>query len=131
TEPTVHRIRFVDIDGTGKPALVSAPLMGRGSSPKANWIDGSPVRVTAYRIPKDPVKDRWIPEVLDESMHVVHNIWPIPRAAGKGQDLLCASYEGVSLLTPLAGKWQRTHVGIGNQENPKSNRGSSEIKRGT
>src|SRR5437763_15511944 len=28
-EPTVHRIRFVDIDGTDKPALILAPLMGR------------------------------------------------------------------------------------------------------
>src|SRR5437588_2410369 len=54
-EPTIHRIRFVDIDGTGKAALLSAPLMGRGSTPKANWTDGSPVRVTAYRLPKDPV----------------------------------------------------------------------------
>jgi hypothetical protein len=130
TEPTVHRIRFADIDGTGKPALVSAPLMGRGSTGKANWMDGSPVRTTAYRIPKDPVKDRWVPEVLDESLHVVHNLWPVPRAAGKGQDILCASYEGVSLLSPLAGKWHRTHLGAGNQDNLKSNRGSSEIKQG-
>ena len=61
TEPTVHRIRFIDIDGTGKPALVSVPLMGRGSSQAKNWMDGVPVRVTAYRIPQDPIRDRWLP----------------------------------------------------------------------
>src|SRR5207248_670241 len=89
-----------------------------------------PVRVTAYRIPRDPVKDRWVAEVLDESLHVVHNLWPVPRQGAKGQDVLCASYEGVSLLSPTAGKWQRAHLGAGNQENIKSNRGASEIKPG-
>ena len=130
TEPTVHRIRFADIDGTGKPALVSAPLMGRGSTKDKNWLDGAPVRVTAYRIPKDPVKDRWVPEVLDQSLHVIHNLWPVPRSDGKGANILCASYEGVSLLYPVAGKWMRKHLGIGNQDNPKSSRGASEIKQG-
>src|SRR4051812_13863699 len=31
-EPTLHRIRFADLDGSGKPALIAAPLMGRGST---------------------------------------------------------------------------------------------------
>src|SRR5262249_18387262 len=106
------------------------PLMGRGSSQKANWMDGSPVRITAYRIPANPAKDRWVPEILDESLHVVHNLWPIPRLSGKGQDILCASYEGVTALGRLADKWQAKHLGIGNQDNPKSNRGASEIKQG-
>src|SRR5439155_22296251 len=92
TEPTVHRIRFADVDGSGKPALVVGPLMGRGSSAKNNWMDGQPVRVLAYHIPKDPVKDRWVPEVLDQGLHVVHNFWPIPSASGKGQDILTANY---------------------------------------
>src|SRR5262249_12031148 len=39
TEPTVHRIRFADVDGDGKPELVVGPLMGRGSSAKSNWMD--------------------------------------------------------------------------------------------
>src|SRR4051812_41930386 len=43
TEPTVHRIKFVDIDGTGRPALVLAPLMGRNATAKNNWMDGEPV----------------------------------------------------------------------------------------
>ncbi len=48
TEPLIHRIRFIDIDGNGKPALVSVPLMGRGATGKNNWMDGAAVRVTAY-----------------------------------------------------------------------------------
>ena len=131
SEPTLHRIRFIDVDGDGKAELVAVPLMGRGSSGKNNWTDGQPVRVLAYRIPKDPAKDRWVPEVLDQSQHVVHNFWPIPAAGGKGQDILTASYEGVSLLTrDAAGKRVRRQLGTGNQDNPKGKRGSSEIKEG-
>jgi hypothetical protein len=63
-------------------------------------------------------------------LHVVHNLWPVPRQGAKGQDVLCASYEGVHLLSQLAGTWHRTHLGAGNQENPKGSRGSSEIKQG-
>lgn len=130
-EPTVHRIRFADIDGSGKPALLVVPLQGRNSTSKGNWMDGLPVRILAYRIPKDPLKERWVPEVLDESLRVVHNFFPLESASGKGADILTASYEGVNLLARNpTGKWSVQHLGEGNQANPKGNRGSSEIKQG-
>jgi hypothetical protein len=134
TEPTVHRIRFADVDGSGRAKLMVAPLMGRNSTAKNNWMDGQPVRLLAYKIPKDPTRDRWVPEVIDESLHVVHNLWPIPPASGKGTEgmnILTASYEGVNLLAhDSAGNWIRHHLGEGNQANPKSNRGASEVKQG-
>ena len=130
TEPTVHRIRIADVNGDGKPKLIVAPLMGRNSSAKNNWMDGSPVRILAYAIPKDPVHDRWVPEVIDENQHVVHNLWPI-QSAGTGMDILCASYEGANLLSRATdGKWQYRRLGEGNQSNLKGNRGCSEIKQG-
>jgi hypothetical protein len=129
-EPTLHRIRFADLDGNGKPVLLAVPLMGRNSTGAKNHMDGLPVRVLAYRIPKDPVRDRWQPEVLDETQHVMHNFQAIPAANGKGMDVLTASYEGVSLLSRPDGKWTRRKLGVGDQSNLKSNRGASEIKRG-
>jgi hypothetical protein len=129
TEPTVHRMRFADVDGDGKVELVVAPLMGRGATAKNNWTDGA-VRVLAYRIPRDPTRDRWVPEVLNHKLHVVHNLWPVP-AAGKGQDILTASYEGVHLLTrDGAGKRLDVPLGAGNQDHPRGKRGSSEVKPG-
>jgi hypothetical protein len=130
-EPTLHRIRFADLDGTGKPVLIAAPLMGRGSTGKANWMDGSPVRILSFRVPKDPIKDRWVPEPIDESLHVVHNFYPIHRHAAKGRDVLTASYEGVHRLSKQGGKWSKQKLGTGNQDNPKGNRGASEIKMGS
>jgi hypothetical protein len=130
--PTIHRIRFADLDGDGKPVLVVAPIMGRDSSKEKNWMDGSPVRLQAFRIPKDPMRERWTPEIIDESLHVVHNIYPVPAADGKGKgmDLLAASYEGVSLFSRDGDKWVKHAVGAGNQDNPNASRGSSEVKRG-
>jgi hypothetical protein len=130
-EPTVHRIRFIDLYAEGKPRLVVAPLQGRNTTAAKNWMDGSPVRVLAYSIPKDPTKDRWVPEVIDESLHVVHNFTPVPAASGRGMDVLTASYEGVSLLRhDKDARWTGRRLGQGNQDNPNSNRGSSEVKQG-
>jgi hypothetical protein len=86
--------------------------------------------VTAYRIPKDPINDRWQQEVLDQSLHVAHNFHPIDAPGRKGQDVLVASYEGVNLLSLTSGKWKKQLLGTGNQENPKGKRGASEIKMG-
>ena len=130
-EPTVHRVRVADVFGTGEPAIILSPLMGRDSSRQANWMDGRPVRTLAFAIPKNPFeKSQWQPIVLDETLHVVHNLWPIPRANGKGEDLLLASYEGVSAIRRIDQQWKTERWGQGNQDNPQSNRGASEIKMG-
>jgi Aldos-2-ulose dehydratase, beta-propeller domain/FG-GAP-like repeat len=123
-EPTVHRVRMAQVDG--KPAIVVAPLHGREATAKGNWMDGRPVRLLAFPIPKDPVKGPWVPKVLSEELHVIHNFLPIE---GSG-NLITASYEGVSLVIEEDGKWHTIRVGEGNQSNTKGSRGSSEVKRG-
>jgi hypothetical protein len=127
-EPTVHRVRVADLFGDGKKQIILSPLQGRDSSAKGNWLDGRPVRTLAFPIPHDPVKGPWEPSVIDETLHVVHNFIPIPR--DKGSDLLMASYEGVSVAHFDGKTWKTTRHGEGNQANPKSNRGASEIKMG-
>jgi hypothetical protein len=145
-EPTVHRIRFADLDGDGQPELVVVPLMGRGSTnkrnqatgqPGANWMDGQPVRLLSYKVPADPANGPWEQTVLNENasekeqLHVVHNFYPLPAEGRKGSDLLTASYEGVGLLSLRPnGRWGWRRLGEGNQNVPQSNRGSSEVKPG-
>jgi len=131
-EPTLHRIRWIDLGDGGKKALVAGPLKGRDSTAAGNWSDGKPLRVVAFRIPTDPAKDRWAAEVLNQELQVMHNFWPIPAASGKGEDVLTASYDGVHVLRrDKAGQpWKAVKLGEGNQANQKSNRGASEIKQG-
>jgi hypothetical protein len=132
-EPTVHRMRFADLDGSGKAQLIVAPLMGRGATKEKNWMDGSPVRILSYKIPKDPIKDRWVPEVIDESLHVVHNFqaFDSPRVQGPegffSGTLTLASYEGVTILGKMGDRWSSKRIAEGNQTNPSGNRGASEI----
>ncbi|MCE9532179.1 MAG: VCBS repeat-containing protein [Planctomycetes bacterium] len=130
-EPTVHRVRTADIDGSGKKTIVLVPLMGRESTKEANWMDGRPVRVLAYPTPKDPVKGPWVPVVLNENLHVCHNFWPLPTAKGKADDILVTAYEGVFQLHHDGKNWTADKKGAGNQSNLKGNRGASEIKIGT
>jgi hypothetical protein len=130
-EPTVHRVRVFDIDGDGKPEIVHVPLQGKGASAKGNFTDGRPVRVIALKIPaKDPEKkENWKTQVLSEELHVCHNFAHFPLQ-GKGSSILIPSFEGLSVIerSRTADKWMTERTHPGNQANPKSNRGASEIK---
>ena len=115
----------------GPPGDRLASTHGPGQRRAANWMDGQPVRVLAYPIPQDPIKGPWKPIVLNEQLHVCHNLWPISaHAKGKPDDILIAAYEGVFQLHFAGGKWQANKKGAGNQANPKGSRGASEVKLG-
>ncbi len=96
-EPTVHRIRWADFDGDRRSELIVVPLFGRGSSAKNNYSE-RPIRMLSYKMPADPVKGPWTPEVISEELHVSHNFHPADVDGDGRLDLLAASYEGVSLL---------------------------------
>lgn len=127
-EPTVHRMRWVNLTGGGEKQLVVAPLLGRGTT-RPHFAENG-VRLLAYTIPKDPVKDRWPVSVLTDELHVVHNFWPTNFDSDPEDELLVVSFEGVSLLDRQAdGSYERTLIGAGDQKS-SPNRGASEIKRG-
>ena len=63
-------------------------------SPCRSWAATAAVRRTTWTASrcayspiafrKIPCSDRWPPEVIDESMHVMHNFWPIPAGGRQG-----------------------------------------------
>ncbi len=129
-EPTLHRMRFADLDGGGRKALVTVPLMGAGSTKEKNWAETG-VKIQAHRIPADPTKPQWPAETISTSYHVPHNFHIYPALEGGGtMEILVASYEGVSITRKLDGAWRDVPVAPGDQTNPAANRGASEIKLG-
>ncbi|MBI2823437.1 MAG: VCBS repeat-containing protein [Planctomycetia bacterium] len=127
-EPMMHRMRWADLDGDGRAELVAASLMGRDT--KGPEWDAHGVRILAFKIPADPRRDPWPMEVLNEDLHVTHNLWPADVDGDGRPQILVASFEGVNLLKRAAdGRWSRRHIGTGDQES-RPNRGASEVKLG-
>ena len=129
--PTLHRIRFVQVTGDGRPELVVAPLKGRNSTQQANFMDAGTELLALSIPPYKQAETPWPQQVITNTLHVNHNFFPTSiRSSRTG--LLTASYEGVWFWKPVGrdGPWEGQHIGAGHQQDPKASRGSSEVKRG-
>jgi len=101
-EPTLHRMRWGDVDGDGKAELVVVPLHGRGTKGPA-W-EGQGARILVYK----PGRESWPVEVADDSLHIVHNF------IIEGGEIWTASKEGVHALKRGAGgTWSKRKLGEG------------------
>ncbi|MGE0760394.1 MAG: FG-GAP repeat domain-containing protein [Pirellulaceae bacterium] len=127
-EPTTHRMQFVDLDTSGRPQLVVSPLKGRQT--KGPDFDSAGVRQLAFTIPAAPASESWPVTVLNDSLHVTHNFWPVQWDRDSPLEVLFVSFGGVHLLDHgKDGTWHATRIGAGDQES-RPNRGASEIKTG-
>jgi hypothetical protein len=128
-EPSLHRIRWGDVQATGKPQLVAAPLQGRGTK-GPDWGQGPGVRILVLTVPQHPATTAWPSEVADDQLHTVHNLQLTDFDDDGRCDVVVAAWEGVFLLQRSAdGRWTRTRLGSGNQEASPS-KGASEVKIG-
>jgi hypothetical protein len=128
-EPSIHRIRWGDVLGTGRPQLVVVPLQGRGTK-GPDWGKGDGVKVLVYSVPEDPRAAAWPVEAADESLHTIHNFQLLDTDADGRDEILLAAWEGVYLLDRGAsGSWSKAKWGSGNQS-ASPNKGASEIKFG-
>ncbi len=119
--PTSHRLRFVDIDGTGRKVLVNFPLVGPES--RAPEYRGR-VSLLMYR------PGEWKREVItDAEEGVVHGIFATSSDGDRRESLLSGSFLGVHLLQFDGTRWTRTLLVKGDPaEWPKS--GTSDVAAG-
>ncbi len=125
-EPTVHRMRWVDVDADNQFELVVKPLHGRGNKN----FQGAGLRVLSYEMPASPAYDEWKTSLVDDALHVSHSMEVVQWDDDPAQEILLASFEGVFLCDRASdGTWTRTQLGSGDQES-RPLRGSSEIRTG-
>ena len=111
-EPTLHRIRWADVDGDGNRELIVAPLHGKGAK-GPDW-DGPSARVLVFRPPANPRTDPWPMEVAAEANHIQHNFLPLNLDPDPQDELITASKEGLyALERKKDGTWSRTLIGEG------------------
>jgi FG-GAP-like repeat len=120
--PTSHRLRFADVDGSGKKVLVNAPL--------ANATAQSPdykgnVPLVIYR------PGLWKREIISTALAgVLHGVSIVDVDRDGREDILTASFIGVDVFRfGRDAKWLRTKLTNGDPASwPKS--GASEIAVG-
>lgn len=126
TEPTTHRMAWGDLDGNDQPELIVAPLKGRGTRPPELTQAG--VRLLRYEVPADPRSGKWEATVVTDQLKVMHNL-DVLDFNGDGKDeIVAASFEGVTLVQLDADETPTLRqIGSGQTGAPPAI-GSSEVK---
>lgn len=96
-EPTVHRMRWM-LSG-GAAYLVVLPLHGRGNK----GGEGAGVKILAYQLPPNP-RNPWRTVLLDDAMHLTHNLTLVETKSPARTNLYLAGKEGVRLISGLGRK---------------------------
>lgn len=115
--PTSHRLRFADIDGTGKKVLVNFPLIGPHAE-APDYRDRTPLMM--YR------PGAWKRETIADDSGVVHGILPIAWNGDMRESVFSGSFSGVFQLRFDHGAWTRTKV-LDGDPSPWPKGGASEI----
>jgi len=109
-EPTLHRIRWADVDGDKRLELVVAPLHGKG----AKGTEGPSARLLVFKPPANPKTDPWPMEVAGEENHIQHNFLPMNFDKDSQDEIVTAGAEGLKVWKRAKdGKWSTTLIGEG------------------
>ena len=109
-EPTLHRIRWADVDGDKRLELIVAPLHGKG----AKGAEGPSARLLVFKPPANPRTDPWPMEVAGEENHIQHNFLAMNLDKDPQDEIVTASVEGLKAWKRgKDGKWSTTLIGEG------------------
>jgi hypothetical protein len=134
-DPVVHRVRWGDLDGDGRPELVHIPFFGPGSQ---GVKSPTPAHLWAFRLPAHPETDPWPVWKIDETLTMIHGGY-VRDVDGDGRaTIFTASREGIYSFKwegqGAAAHWRKVHLGAGAMpagDKPDAPRGSSEVAFGT
>lgn len=96
-EPVTHRMRWAKAGD--RYHLIVLPLHGRGNK----GGEGKGVRVFAYEMPARPEKQPWKLMLLDESLHMTHNMDVV--ADGNRDVVYIGGKEGIKAFVFEGGRW--------------------------
>ena len=105
-EPTIHRMRWVR-SSDGHFYLVVLPLHGRGNKNG----EGEGVKMIAYKFPKNP-GNKWDMMVIDQSMHLTHNLDITEKKSPNQTELFIAGKEGIRTIPVFNDKSGSTQAQI-------------------
>jgi len=120
--PTSHRLRWADIDGSGKKVLVNAPLTGANAE-APDYRDHVPL--VFYR------PGVWKRQVIDQTAEgLVHGLTILDWDGDGRDEILTAGFTGIRMYKlGKNGEWSKTEIAKGDPAPwPKS--GSSDIAVG-
>ena len=120
--PTSHRLRWADIDGSGRKVLINQPLTAAGV---AQPEDRAHTPLVFYR------PGAWRRETISEQDEgVVHGIYIVDWDGDGRDDILTASFVGIHLYKLAKdGRWNRTEIARGDPA-PWPKCGSSDVAVG-
>jgi hypothetical protein len=121
--PSDHRVRFADISGNGKPALIIAPILS-GTATGFPDPDHNVTPLYVYRPEND-----WKRETITLENHGVSHGLNIQPFSGNGEAVMTSGYEGTNIHEYKNGKWVRTPLTKGKNA-PWPDGGSSDVMFG-
>lgn len=129
--PSSHRIRWADIDGNGRKELINITLVGYGAS-APDYLESATVR--GYIVPPGPKWQPWEKIQINNSLHMAHGVSVVRWDADLRDDLLTASFEGITLHKSLCDTknfmWELINITTGQQKANHLYTGASEISSG-
>jgi hypothetical protein len=133
-DPVVHRLRWGDLDGDGRPELVHAPLFGPESQ---NVVAPRPCHLWAFCPPANLRAGSWRVWKIDETLTVLHGIHVSDLDLDRRDEILTASFEGIHRFDFVGqggnAHWEKMQISRGAEPSSAvagAPRGSSEVAPG-
>jgi len=122
-EPTVHRMRWIQ-NAAGGFDLVMVPLHGRGNKNG----EGAGVKILRYKMPAE-VRQPWGTQVVNDSLHMTHNLNPVHWNQPEKAELLVAGKEGVFHFIEEKNGWKSDQL-AGTNSSESGFAGAGEVRDG-